>query len=127
MQTLLYVSRRQARLLHDILRLGRAEAREVALDQLGQGFVAGEGWRGRNALLQQHVGELLAAPRAAANEGVQLDPNQRVARALARLVDAGLLEGGGQLGACQRSPYKALTMTARLRLKSAASMCSPRS
>ena len=77
-------------------------ADDVAARELGQRRVAVERTGRRDALVEQGVGELLAAARAAADQRVDLGAHQQVAERLAAGGgDAGPAEGGVELGAGQ--------------------------
>jgi len=66
----------EARPPHEVLDLGRAMAAKVAQRQLGHRLVAVQGTCLRYPFLQQRIGELLSAPRAADDHGVQLCAQQ---------------------------------------------------
>ena len=72
-------------------------ARDVASRQRGERLAAIERWRLAHTLLEQGVGELLAATRAAADDLLELGVHHQIRQALAASDDARAGEGCGQL------------------------------
>ena len=73
----------EARPLREVLNRGRPAGREVARGQLDEPVLARKRAGIRSPLIEQRVGELLPASRAAADERLQLGVRQNVRRALA--------------------------------------------
>ena len=67
--------------------------------ELGQRRIALDRVAGRHALVKQHVGELLAAARPAADQLLQLGVHHQVSKPQAAGLDAHTRERGRQLGA----------------------------
>ena len=88
----------EARPLREVLNRGRPAGREVARGQLDESVFSRKRAGIRSPLLEQRVGDLLPASRAAADEGLQLGVRENVRCALAvERADFRPLEGLPQL------------------------------
>jgi len=76
-------------------------AGEVAARELGEGGVAIDRLRPRHALVEQRIGQLIPAPRTAADDGIQLGTHRQERQPHAGRDDAGSAERGTELGARQ--------------------------
>ena len=77
-------------------------AREVAPGERGQRFFRIQSRSPRDSLVEQHVGELLPAPRSAADDRVELRMHHQVCQALALGVKTGGTERFSELEARER-------------------------
>ncbi len=81
-------------------------APEEAPRELGERFVASLGWWIARSRVEQRVGELLAAPRPAAHDAVELRPQHQVTKRRPGSADTGLSERRGELLSRQELPFR---------------------
>ena len=86
--TLPGIGQRQARPTRKVGFRCRAMATKVPAHKLGQRLASRHGYSLRGAFFQQHVGKLLAASWAAADQPFQLGPHDDIGQTLAAPVDA---------------------------------------